>query len=133
MKKTSLAAALAGACLAFAPLSAVAAQTAWMPGAEITGHAVQVNTNGELSTVYFDPGGSARIVTQSGREVPATWSVQNGNLCLSSGGASECWPYTMAFQAGQPVTLTSNCNATSQFTALSTNQPPVQERAGERG
>ena len=133
MKKTSLAVGLAGACLMFAPLSAAMAQMAWVPGSEITGHAIQVNTNGQISTVYFDPGGAARIVSQSGREVPATWSVQNGNLCLSTGGTSECWPYTQAFRAGQPVTLTSNCAATSEFTALSTNQPPVQERAGERG
>jgi len=134
MTKTSLAAALAGTCLAFAPLGAAMAQTGWVPGAEITGHAVQVNTNGVMSTVYFDPGGAARIVSQTGTEVPARWYVQNQNLCLETGaGVSECWPYTSAFRAGQPVTLTSNCQATSQFTALSTNQPPVQQRAGERG
>ena len=134
MRKSFLAAAFAGACLTSVPLGAAMAQTSWVPGSEITGHAVQVNTNGVMSTVYFDPGGSARIVSQSGTEVPATWAVQNGNLCLqTAAGVSECWPYTAAFQAGQPVTLTSNCAATSQFTALSTNQPPVQQRAGERG
>lgn len=133
MKKTSLAVAMGGLCLTFAPLSAAAAQAVWVPGTEITGHAVQVDTNGVMNTVYFDPGGSARIVSASGREVQGNWSVQNQQLCLNAGGTQECWPYTQAFRAGQPVTLTSSCQATSNWTALSTAQPPMQQRSGERG
>jgi len=39
-----------------------------------------------------------------------------------------------AFQNGQTVTLTSDCASTSQWTALSTAQPPMQQRRpGERG
>ena len=39
--------------------------------------------------------------------VNASWTASNNNLCLNSGAASECWPYSQAFQAGQRVTLTS--------------------------
>lgn len=136
MKKASIAAALGGLCVMFVPLSSAAAQTAWVPGTEITGHSVQVETNGVVNTVYFDPGGSARIVSASGREVPATWSVANQQLCLqNAAGVSECWPYQTAFQTGVPVTLTSTCSATSRWTANSTAMPAMVEppRTGERG
>lgn len=138
MKKTSVAAGLSSAFLisAFMPIAA-AAQTAWMPGTEITGHAVRVDSGGVVNTVYFDPGGSARIVSAAGREVPGRWSTENQMLCLEAGGNRECWPYAAAFQAGQPVSLTSTCQTTSSWTALSTEPmggpPPVERRRGERG
>ena len=46
--------------------------------------------------------------------------------------ALECFPYSSPFQAGQAVTLTSSCNATSTWLAASTNAPPPVTR-GERG
>jgi GNAT superfamily N-acetyltransferase len=50
--------------------------------------------------------------------------------------ASILWgfPYNAPFQAGQPVTVTSTCNATSTWLAQSTNAPanPPSQR-GERG
>jgi hypothetical protein len=105
----------------------------WTPGAEIVGQSVQVNTNGVVNTVYFDQGGVARVTTPNGRSVPARWSAANQQLCLDVGaGSAECWPYRSAFQTGQAVTLTSNCNATSQWIADNTNMPE-QQRMPERG
>ena len=105
----------------------------WVPGSEITGQSVQVETNGVTNTVYFDPGGAARIQTPAGNTVPGTWAAANGQLCLTTDAAQECWPYAQPFQAGQPLSLTSSCNAASRWTALSTNMAPVQAGAGERG
>jgi hypothetical protein len=105
---------------------------AWVPGSEITGHAIQVERNGVMNTVYFDPGGVARIQSAGGNVVPATWSVAGGQLCLSAGGAQECFPYTQAFMTGQPVMLSSACGA-ANFVPISTAPPPMQEGAGERG
>lgn len=131
MKRPSLATALASAAVLIAPAAAVAQ---WVPGSEIVGQTVQVQTNGISNSVYFGPGGQATITTPGGTVLPATWSANGGNLCLSTGTAQECWPYANAFQPGQTVTLTSNCNATSSWLANSTNQPPpIQEPAGERG
>ena len=132
MKKPSLATALASAIVLTAPAAAVAQ---WMPGSEITGQTVQVQTNGITNSVYFGPGGQATITTPGGNVIPATWTANGGQLCLNNGAASECWPYTNAFQAGQQVTLTSSCNSTSSWLANSTNQPPppTQAPAGERG
>jgi hypothetical protein len=122
---------MAGFLLVAVPVAAFAQ---WAPGSEIVGQSVQVETNGVTNTVYFDAGGTARIQTPAGRIVPGTWSAANGQLCLSTGGPQECWPYAQAFQAGQQITLTSNCNAASRWTALGTNQPPpVQQGLGERG
>lgn len=105
----------------------------WTPGSEIVGQSVQVNTNGIVNTVYFDQGGVARIMTPGGTTVPGRWTAANQQLCLDIGSASaECWPYRSAFQAGQAVTLTSNCNATSQWMATNTNLPE-QQRMPERG
>jgi len=115
------------------PTAAALAQAGWVPGVEIAGQSAQVQTNGVVNTVYFDQGGVARIVSPAGNTVQGTWSAANGQLCLSTGAAQECWPYTSPFQAGQPITLTSNCQATSTWTALGTNQPPTQAGAGERG
>ena len=70
--------------------------------------------------------------TPGGNMVPGTWTAAGGQLCLSTGSAGECWPYSQPFQAGQQVSLTSSCNAASRWTALGTNQPQ-QQSAGERG
>ena len=130
--RLSLLATAFGAALTL-PATIATGQTPWVPGSEIIGQSAQVQTNGVMNTVYFDPGGVARIVTPSGNTVAGTWSAANGQLCLGTGAAQECWPYTSPFQAGQPVTLTSNCQAVSTWTALTTNQPPTQQGAGERG
>ena len=123
--------AMTGFLLLGAPVAAFAQ---WAPGSEIVGQSVQVETNGVTNTIYLDAGGVARIQTPAGNIVPGTWSAANGQLCLSTGAAQECWPYAQPFQAGQPITLTSSCNAASRWTALGTNQPPpVQQGQGERG
>ena len=105
----------------------------WVPGSEISGQSVVVETNGVANTVYFDAGGAARIVSPQGRVVNASWTAANNNICLNSGAASECWPYQQAFQAGQRVTLTSNCQAVSNWMPNNTNAPPVKEVMQERG
>ena len=69
------------------------------------------------------PGGQAQITTPGGTVIPATWTAANGQLCLNTGAAQECWAYTNAFQPGQPLTLTSNCG-TASWLANSTNAPP---------
>jgi hypothetical protein len=114
-------------------LPGVAMAQSFVPGSEILGQPVQVTTNGVTNTVYMDAGGTARIVTPSGNTVPGSWTAANGQLCLSTGAAQECWPYTSPFQAGQPLTLTSSCNSSSSWLASSTNTPPVPAQRGERG
>ena len=109
------------------------AQGAWTPGSEIIGQPIQVTTNGTTNTLYFDQGGTLRIMTPGGNTVPGNWSAANGQLCLSANGAQECVPYNGPFQANQPQTLTSSCNATSSWLAQATNQPPSQGQKGERG
>ncbi|MES2904958.1 MAG: hypothetical protein V4696_12300 [Pseudomonadota bacterium] len=118
---------------AFVALPAAGLAQEWVPGTEIVGQSVVVETNGVANTVYFDAGGAARIVSPQGRVVNASWTAANNNLCLNSGGASECWPYQQAFQAGQRVTLTSNCSAVSNWLPNGTNAPPVKEVMQERG
>ena len=133
MNKPSIVSILAGVAFAAHPAGALAQMS---PGSEIVGQTLQVTTNGVTNTVHFAPGGAAHITTPGGNVVNATWTANNGQLCLMTGAAQECWPYQAAFQAGQPVTLTSSCNASSQWLANSVNQPPpppVQQPAGERG
>ena len=116
-----------------AALPAIALAQA-VPGAEIVGQPIQVTTNGVTNTVTLSPGGQAAIATPSGHLVNGTWSAANSQLCLSNGAAQECWPYNSPFQAGQPQTLTSSCNATSTWLAQATNSPPpTQGQRGERG
>lgn len=123
--------AMLGAAVA-APASIAFAQ-AWVPGSEIAGQTVQVQTNNVMNTIYFAPDGTASISTPQGTTVPATWSAANNQLCLSASNMTECWPYTQPFQAGQQVALTSSCQQVTTFLAQSTNAPPMQERSGERG
>ena len=131
MSKRLTASKLIFAALVAVPATAVAQE--WVPGTEIVGQSVVVETNGVANTVYFDAGGAARIVSPQGRVVNASWTAANSNLCLNSGAASECWPYQQAFQAGQRVTLTSNCQAVSNWLPNGTNAPPVKEVMQERG
>ena len=109
------------------------AQGAWTPASEIVGQPIQVTTNGVTNTVTLGPGGQAQILTPAGNPVAGTWTAANGQLCLNNGTAQECWPYNGPFQAGQPQTLTSSCNASETWLASATNQPPTQGAAPERG
>jgi hypothetical protein len=118
--------------------SAALAQAAWTPGAEIVGQPVQVTTNGVTDTVVLTPGGQAQITSPAGHVVNASWTAANSQLCLVNGAAQECWPYAAPFQAGQPLTVTSTCNATSTWLATTTNAPPPPPapppaQKGERG
>ena len=115
----------------FAPIGTVAAQ-AWMPGSEIAGQTIQVQTNGVVNSIMFNADGTATIMTPEGTSVPGTWSAANGMLCLNANGAQECWPYSQPFQAGQQVALTSSCQQVTTFMPQSTN-PPAQRSSGERG
>jgi len=110
------------------------AQAGWTPGAEIVGQPVQVTTNGVTNVVTLSPGGQAQISSPAGNVVNGSWTAANGQLCLGNGVAQECFPYAAPLQAGQPVTVTSSCNATSTWLAASTNQaPPTLGQRGERG
>lgn len=120
-------------CAGLLACGTAGAAQSWTPGSEIAGQTVQVETNGVVNNVTFNPDGTASIMSPGGRVVPANWSATGNQLCLMSGGATECFPYAQAFQAGQPVSLTSSCNATSRWLASSVNQAPVQRPAGERG
>ena len=116
------------AALAALPMTAVSAQSGWTPGAEIVGQSIQVETNGVTNTVYFDQGGTARILTPAGRTVPANWTAANNQLCLNSATAQECWPYQSPFAAGKSVTLVSSCNSTSQWLPTAINEAAPGER-----
>ena len=132
MMKPRLATALAGAALLIAPAGALAQ---WMPGSEIVGQTLQVQTNGITNMVYIGPGGQATITTPGGKVLPASWTAGDGQLCLGTGMAQQCWGYASAFQAGQPMTLTSPCGS-STWLANSVNTPPTppaSQPAGERG
>jgi hypothetical protein len=114
-----------------------AASAQWMPGAEVAGQSVQVETAGVVNTIHLDPGGAARIVTSRGTVVPATWTSGPNGLCLNANGAQECWAYSAPLRAGQPKVLTSSCGAASTWNAAATNvpPPPLQRPSveGERG
>jgi hypothetical protein len=118
-----------GAILLGAPLTAAYAQ--WLPGSEIVGQSVQVETNGVVNTIYFDAGGGARILSPGGSVVNGTWSAADQQLCLQTATGQECWPYKAAFKAGQQVAMMSSCQVASRWTPLATN--PMQAVAGERG
>jgi GNAT superfamily N-acetyltransferase len=62
--------------------------------------------------------------------------VKMGNAVQAELDGDVLWgfPYAAPLQAGQPVTVTSSCNATSTWLAASTNQPaPPPAQRGERG
>ena len=101
------------------------------PMSEVIGQPIQATTNGVTNTLYFDPDGTVRIITPNGNTVAGTWAMQNGNLCVTKGGVTACWPYTQ-FVAQQPKTMTSSCNSVTTWVAQNTNGP--QNRgSGERG
>jgi hypothetical protein len=121
---------LARSIFAIAALvTASAASAQWVPGMEITGQQVQVQTNGIMNTITFDPNGVARISSPSGATVvDATWTANAGKLCLQTSTTFDCYPYAAPFTANMPVDLRSDCNVLSRWTALSTAVAP-----GERG
>jgi len=124
-----------GAAVA-APVTGVAAQAGWVPGSEIAGQTVQVQTNGVMNSITFNTDGTATITTPSGTSVPGTWSAANNMLCLSANGGQECWPYAQPFQAGRQMALTSSCQQMTTFMPQAINTPPpppAEQPSGERG
>ena len=114
--------------LAILPV-ATAAWAQWVPGMEITGQQMQVQTNGVINTITFGPDGVAHISSPSGaRVVDANWTAHDGKLCLKTASTSDCYPYRAPFTARQPVDLMSDCGVMSRWTPLSTAVAP-----GERG
>ena len=122
MGKREITKAIVGTLLLGAPVAGLA-QAGWVPGSEIIGQSVQVETNGVTDTVFFDPSGVARTQTPSGKSVPGTWAAANGQLCLTTGAAQECWPYSQPFQAGQQNSLTVDS---------ARNKPGCTSSAGRR-
>lgn len=112
---------------AIALSSASVAAAQWSPGMEIMGQEVQVQTNGVLNTISFQPNGVATIRSPSGATVvDATWTSDAGQLCLKTTNTFDCYPYRAPFTARQPVDLISNCGVRSRWTALSTAVSPVE-------
>lgn len=113
----------------FALCLASAASAQWVPGMEITGQQVQVETNGVVNNVSFSPNGVAQISSPTGATVvDANWTATNGKICLQTSTTFDCYPYAAPFTAHAPVGLTSDCGVRSTWTALSTAVAP-----GERG
>ena len=82
MSRRTIFLAALGSTLLGAPVASLA-QQAWVPGTEITGQAVQIETNGVTNTVHFDPGGVARIQSPGGAEIPdvlADFSCDAGSV-----------------------------------------------------
>ena len=121
----------AALALVFGPAAGAIAQGGWIPGSEIVGQTLQVQTNGATNSVTFNADGTATVLTPNGQAIPGTWSAANNQLCLSTGGPQECWPYAQPFQAGRQIALTSSCQQVSTWMASATNQP--QQPLGERG
>jgi hypothetical protein len=123
-----------GAALTLLP---AAANAQWMPGSELAGQSVQVETNGTVNTIHFDPGGAARIITPRGTVIPGSWTSGPSGLCLNANGAQECWSYAAPMAAGQAVAMTSSCGAVSTWNPAGTNAPPPPPQQpsaeGERG
>lgn len=107
--------------------AASAASAQWIPGSEITGQQVQVETNGILNTVDFEPGGVAQIRSPSGAKVvQATWTAGGGKLCLTTQNSFDCYNYRTPFTARYPVTLVSDCGVVSRWVALTTYIAPFE-------
>ena len=106
---------------------ASAASAQWVPGSEISGQQVEVETNGILNTVEFESGGVARISSPSGKiVVNATWNANGGKLCLQTDRTYDCYPYRAPFTARVPVDLESDCGVLSRWTALTTYVAPFE-------
>lgn len=110
-------------------VTASAASAQWIPGMEIYGQDVQVQTNGVLNTVHFSNDGTARISSPAGSTiVDAQWTASGGKLCVTTSSTADCYPYARPFTAQLPVDLQSDCGVLSRWTALATAVMP-----GERG
>lgn len=116
--------------VAFPALAAATPAAAQQAMSEVIGQPITVTTNGVTNTLYFEADGSVRVITPNATTVPANWSMQGSNLCISKGAASECFPYR-PFQPQQPQSLVSSCNAQSTWTAQNTNG--TGQSKGERG
>lgn len=113
------------AMVALAAGSAASAQ--WVPGMEITGQHVDVETAGIMNHVFFESGGVAEITSPSGAiVVNATWTARDGELCLKTDRTFDCYPYHAPFSARVPVQLISDCGVVSQWTALTTYVAPYE-------
>ena len=106
-----------------------------MTGDELQGHTVDVTfDDGTTNSIFFGSNGQALVSGPGGSTMNASWFVQEDELCLQASGSRECWAYNNEFAAGQPMAMTSSCDAASQWTARSVNAPVAAPMMmGERG
>jgi hypothetical protein len=109
--------------LALSIASAATAQ--WVPGSELVGQRVKVQTEGVENVVTFERDGVAQISSPSGATVvDATWTADGQQMCLKTSTTYDCYPYAQPFEANRPVDLLSTCGVRSRWLALL----PVGER-----
>jgi hypothetical protein len=110
--------------VAVASLVAASSAAAWTPGSELVGQEIQVQTNGVVNTIQFEPNGIAHIRSPSGAKVvDATWTTDQNQLCLRNGQAFDCYEYKAPIDVTRPVSLKSVCGVNSQWTALPALRP----------
>lgn len=91
----------------------------WVPGSELVGQTVRVETDGIVNIVSFEPNGLARISSPTNaRTIDATWTADGEQMCLATASSSDCYPYSEAFIGFEPVDLISNCGVRSRWTAM---------------
>ena len=127
---------LATIVAAGAAVFAVPAAAQVWNGDELRGQTVDISfADGTRNSVFFGSTGMARIANSTGQTMDAAWFVQQGQLCLRTSAATECWATQNRFVAGRGVQLTSTCDKTSTWTARAVN--PMREAVapvtGERG
>ena len=125
----------AGVALSFAAIGPVHAQSEMMTGDELQGQTVDVVfADGTTNSIFFGSNGQALVSGPDGNTMNASWFVQDEGLCLQASGSRECWAYASEFVAGQPMTMSSSCDASSQWTARAVNAPAnAPMMMGERG
>lgn len=121
--------------MAVASVGTAYADDHMMTGDELQGQTVDiVFADGTTNSIFFGSNGQALVSGPGGSTMNASWFVQQDELCLQASGSRECWGYSSEFAAGTPMSMSSSCDATSQWTARAVNAPVAAPMMmGERG
>jgi hypothetical protein len=92
-------------------------QGRWLPGSELVGQTMRVESAGRTSMMRFARDGSVHA-SFSGHDLDGRWNVEPGKICFTWGKVRDCWPYARPFRQGERMMLKSDRGNNVQATLL---------------
>ena len=88
-----------------------------VPGAELYGRSIRVESGGRTSVMTFRHDGKVQAAF-NGQTLTGDWAVEGQRICFTWSGFRDCWPYSGLWPRGTAVNLKSERGTDVRVTLL---------------